>query len=121
MQVHLNIGLARAGQSNIGPGTVLRELHNCGFSVVRNVVRTSDTEPTVVAECLVPDALLGAGYSGLKSMVDFLAKLCGQEAIAVWIPEREVGLLAGPNADAWGQFNPEFFLTYDGARLSEVA
>ncbi len=47
-----------------------------------------------------------------------LALLLNQDAIAVYLPDFGHGALIGPRAEAWGNFNPEFFLLPDGSRLS---
>lgn len=40
-----------------------------------------------------------------------------QDCIAVYRELTGGGALVGPRADAWGPFNPEYFLLLDGRRL----
>lgn len=42
-----------------------------------------------------------------------------QEAIALWVSDLQIGLLAGPKAAAWGVFNPDFFVMPQGYKLSQ--
>lgn len=113
MNLILNIGMARDGNSNIGVGTALREIANTGFVINSHSIRHSDTEFTVVA-----DVTLVRGK--LDQAVDFLCLLLDQGCIAVWSPIEREGRLIGPGAAEWGLFNPEFFLMLDGSRLSDV-
>lgn len=111
MEVILNIGLAREGNSNIGQGTVIREL-TYSFKAIAFEFKHSDTEPT----CIATVDALSAGY--LKQSCEFLCRLLSQDCIAVWDPVRREGQLIGPKAEAWGPFNPEFFLLPGGERLA---
>lgn len=113
MNLLLNIGLARQGQSNIGVGTVLRELAAEDLTVRDYRIHTSDTEQTVVAE--VEPGIAGALNFRLR--INHLSRLLGQDCIAVYVPERGVGELIGPRAAEWGEFDPRYFLTVDGYRL----
>ena len=48
----------------------------------------------------------------VMAMIDLGWQLCdflNQDCIAVYIPEQRAGLLVGPRAAAWGEFNPEYF------------
>lgn len=108
----LNIGLADpAGGANLDPATVLAALQEVGAVAQASEVFTSDTEPTLVVK--VKQALT-------KEQGDRLSTMLGQEAIAQRTDD-ESGALFGPAADKWGDFNPEFFITIDGTRASEVA
>ena len=109
----LNIGLARDGNSNIGVGTVLRELADRPFTVFEYKVHHSDTEMTVVAKVTV-----NGPFTNPSRQFHNLARVLGQDCIAAYHVELQRGELAGPNAAAWGTFNPEFFLMLDGSRLA---
>ena len=113
MKLLLNIGLARKGNSNIGVGTVLRELAATGCDRTAYAVHHSDTEITVVAEAHFTGSLY-------RSAIHHLAQRLGQDCIAVLGPLGH-GQLIGPRAAAWGAFNPEFFLLLDGSRLASPA
>ena len=107
MKAILNIGLARNGSVDLNVGEVLLAVKS------RLVVKSweqviSNTEATIVAE--VEGPVLSSTYA--------IARRLGQDCIAVWQPNTEVGRLIGPNAAAWGEFNLEFFLLLDGSILS---
>ena len=110
MKTILNIGLAREGNKNIGVGTVLRELGQRGFQLYEYLIWHSATEVTVVAE-------VEANMS--TSPFYYLAQVLGQDCIAVYRPDLQKGRLIGPKAEAWGEFNPEFFIQLDGTRLAQ--
>ncbi len=112
MDVILNIGLAREGNSNIGQGTVLREVI-ASFGAAAVTFKHSDTEVTAV--CCVE----GFNPGHLRQQVEFLARLLGQDCIAVYEPKLGAGQLIGPRAEKWGTFNPEFFIMPDGSRLAQ--
>lgn len=111
MDVILNIGLARKGDSNIGQGTVIREVI-AAFGAAAVTFKESDTETTCIAcvnnERGTPNALVGHP-----------ALLLGQDCIAVYLPKQGIGSLIGPRANGWGVFNPALFLMPDGTRLSD--
>ncbi len=115
MDLILNIGLAREGNSNIGSGTVIREVIEW-FGAASFSVHHSDTELTVVA-CVGVHP--GLPYQDLENRVEFMSRRLGQDCIAVYAPAAQKGALIGPRAADWGPFNPEFFLMPDGTRLSD--
>ena len=108
----LNIGLARAGNSNIGVGTVLRDLA-FSFKTIAYDVRYSETEATVVA-------LVSTHLDAERATIALyhLATTLGKDCIAVWDIRRGKGSLIGPYADACGEFNRELFLLPSGGTLA---
>lgn len=106
----LNIGMAREGMIDLQPIDVLQFLVNSGEARVHKfAVHQSDTETTLVVELdALPERRLFA-----------IAKFLSQEAIAVLdsFCGRLNGRLIGPNAQAWGKFDPKRFLQLDGSRL----
>jgi hypothetical protein len=105
--ITLNIGLQRRGLPDLTVTQVLdiiAERHAIG----RHAAHVSDTEPTLVVEVHIAAA----------SEIDHLARRLDQEAIAGWDPRAKVGYMEGPNAAAWGKFNPDYFINLDGTRLS---
>lgn len=110
----LNIGLNTAVGA-ITPDEARETLRAYGFSILRDAVLESDTEPTLVAE-------VATGFATALTVLQLLYQVSEelkQDCIAVY---RELigGALIGPRAAEWGPFNPEFFLLLDGRRLSEV-
>lgn len=116
MEVTLNIGLARTGNSNIGVGTVLREIEQSGFTLRQHSIQHSDTEITVVAQVTARYS-----FTPVAFRLAHLAESLEQDCIAVYHPATGHGYLAGPRAAAWGVFNPDYFLQLDGTRLSADA
>lgn len=112
MEVILNIGLAREGNSNIGQGTVMREVIGA-FGAAAFEFKHSDTELTCIAS-VGYDGLM----TGLGARLHHLCGLLGQDCIAIYFPERRRGELVGPRAAAWGDFNPTFFIMPGGERLA---
>jgi hypothetical protein len=107
MTATVNIGLdSREGRlAAAAVEAVLRVVG--GATILRAAVRQSDSEPTYVAELSRP-LNLAAAYE--------VARQLGQDAIAIW--DGRQGDLIGPAADAWGEFNPAFFVNLDGSRLA---
>ena len=111
----LNIGL------NTADGAITAEqaretLRAYGFSILREALLESDTEPTLVAE-------VATGFATALTVLQLLYQVSeelDQDCIAVYRELTGGGALVGPRADAWGPFNPEYFLLLDGRRLSEV-
>lgn len=112
----LNVGLTASSDSafpnGIPAASAAQVLRNNGFTVHTTSVRRSATEPTLVALVSIDDG----------DMADALHEASvqlAQDCIAVYCPGTEKGLLVGPKAAAWGEFNPEFFLVFSG-KLSAV-
>jgi hypothetical protein len=114
----LNIGLARNdGAPNNTVAQVLQDVQGMGLAYRTGRLLQSDTEPTLVIEAAAPRS----GYAWLPEAVHMLAQVLGQDCIAVFDTQGNDTGLYGPNAEAWGEFNPEFFLLPDGSRLSDKA
>lgn len=112
----LNIGL------NTTDGAITIEearktLRAYGFSILREALLESDTEPTLVAE-------VTTGFATTLAVLQLLYQVSEeleQDCIAVYHELTGAGTLIGPRAAEWGPFNPEYFLLLDGRRLAEVA
>lgn len=103
----LNIGLNRPDGGRVDVRAVLAYLVGARVRYVSAGVHDSDTEPTLVLVVdFMPDGRAHA-----------LAERFGQDCIAVYHCDIGRGRLAGPRADAWGQFEPDYFIMPDGARL----
>lgn len=114
---YLNIGL-KAGtapyQTNVPVFDALRAVRRVGGKFHHSTIQKSDTENTLVIE-------LDGGLTR-RALYD-LAGALGQEAVAQCMyfgDDRQWGELVGPKAEAWGAFNPQFFLLLDGGRLSAL-
>lgn len=115
MSFILNIGLARKSNSNIGPGTALRALAD-DFVILAYNIRPSDTEITEIT--VVAEVINNFAPFSTYDRVFHRATALGQDCIAANNTDTEGGVLIGPDAAAWGAFNPEFFLLLDGTRLA---
>lgn len=123
MHVILNIGLVTSDKfgevQHYGSGTALYHLLNAlranfmhDYSVEVQV-RTSDTEDTAIVELkgivytgpVMPDVTPQARF---RDMLYNLCHTLRQDCIAALINGE--GFLVGPYADAWGEFNADYFL-----------
>lgn len=112
----VNIGLNTADGA-IAIEEARKVLRAYGFWILREALLESDTEPTLVAEVSNLRAVYPLTILQLLYQVSEELK---QDCIAVYCGDTLGGALVGPRADAWGPFNPEYFLLLDGRRLSEV-
>jgi len=108
MRPLVNIGLAVRNGRPVPPSHAIAALSVIGGEapLAARVIQ-SDTEPTLVAELRRPLTALAAHE---------IAAHLKQDAVAQW--DGRDGQLYGPNATAWGEFDPAFFLTLDGSRLA---
>jgi hypothetical protein len=111
-----NIGLAvgTSGAENTVTETV-QALERFGFNLLALRVAQSSTERTVIAQVSSPSAW---GIDSLQATAVYaLAVQLGQQAIGVFEARRGHGELIGPDAAAWGEFDPTQFLTIEGRPL----
>ena len=107
----INVGLQTTGR-DITPADARAVCHAAGITIITSNVLRSDTEPTLIALVEIRPGHLG----------DAAFQVCdqlGQDCIAVVEVDTGSGQLIGPRAAAWGAFNPAYFLTLSGRRLSE--
>lgn len=84
-------------QRNTVELTLVQALKHVGG--VRQIRISQDgTEPTVIIEC---DFITGS--------ISALATALDQDCIAVYNHSTATGTLIGDKAEAWGEFNPEYF------------
>ncbi len=106
----LNIGLATRDGGSITAKQALDVLRwQLGRTVLDWTVAQSATEPTLVAE-------IDAKLSPLEG--EHLAERLRQDCVAQF--DGFNGQLYGPNAEAWGPFNPAYFLLFDGLPLERL-
>jgi len=105
MSIIVNIGLKTEG-APITPIQAHRALVRCGACIVRDTVKESATELTLVAELLAPLT---------AEQAESVAILLSQDCIAQCVDG--VGALHGPRADAWGAFNPDYFLAFTERKI----
>lgn len=106
----LNIGLDAKGR-RLPVERVLDTLNSVGGArTVRFEIHENDTEPTLVVQTTRP-LYAAAIYA--------VAQALNQDAIAQHEPYHG-GAMYGPNATAWGRFDPDQFIVLGGHRLSET-
>ena len=115
MQIIFNIGLETKDAAGnvivLDPEAVcefVHELAGCGF---HGALLESRTEPTLVLEFDHAELRQHASFTNVA------LKICerfNQDCVAVYNTTLEAGQLIGPRAEAWGEFNPEYFFLVDG-------
>jgi hypothetical protein len=108
----MNVGLAVGNEGDtIEVADVLEACDKCGVIVIgKPVVVDSDSEPTAVMTFAAP----------VQADIYDLAKVLQQDCIAVYDSRNWRGKLIGPKAESWGTFDPAFFFTSTGKRLSDI-
>lgn len=76
----------------------------------------SQTEETLILVCHV-DA---EDRDEFNAVVFELSADLQQDCIAVYNATSFSGALIGPNAAAWGEFNPDFFIRYDAGATAQI-
>lgn len=119
MSLILNIGRRVERTGAILPvDTVFAALKGQELTVLSSSHVDSDTEPTLVVE-----VASWADYGVDAAQADAVYRVAiwlEQDCIAAHDAGSGTGLLIGPNAHAWGDFNPDFFIGLDGRRLSDT-
>lgn len=99
----LNVGLTRNDNSDyLTHEQVKTALERAGFYTHTITEAHSATEPT---------AIVVVSHKSFEAVVGAAYLVCGelaQDCIAVKVAD--TGLLVGPNAVKWGEFNPTYFL-----------
>lgn len=114
MKATINIGLARTGTYPLTPREALTALYAASFPdhddltkrlfrIERYGMAQSATEPTLVVEIET--------YAQTEDALYKLACELSQDCIAIRPTAGGTGFLFGPRAAAWGEFNPDYFLT----------
>lgn len=100
----INIGLANpfTGGYNTVDETITKALGFIG-GIVDFKVSTAGDEPTVIIQ-----------YTHNKGNLRILATALDQDCIALYDHTILKGSLIGDKAEAWGEFNPEYFQTCFG-------
>ena len=115
MRIIFNIGLQSkdAGGNAIAldPEAVCEFIHglaNCGFY---GALLESRTEPTLVLDFDYAELRRAGSFTYLAKRI---CERFNQDCVAVYNTALEAGQLIGPRAEAWGDFNPEYFFLVDG-------
>jgi hypothetical protein len=110
MKVILNIGLDSKTLGKISP-TIAANLVGVHFDVEERRVLSYEPEQTLVVTVNHPNDV------PIEHLLHRICHALGQDCIAMWDPAHEQGALIGPNAAAWGGFDPQRFYTQDGLLL----
>jgi hypothetical protein len=112
----LNIGLRIGRSAHLNTVTqTVQALERAGFNLQALRVDQSSTEPTVVVQ--VESASTWGVHHHQAAALHGVAVVLGQQAIAAFEPNRGHGVLVGPEAAAWGEFDPTEFIGITGRRL----
>lgn len=106
--ITLNVGLDTNEGGSISAAQALAAIRMRGGYVRSHTLAESDTELTLIAilnNPMNPDKL---HQLSVDLQQDCIAMAVGSD-----------GELYGPKAEAWGPFNPEYFLTITGTRLAD--
>lgn len=105
---YLNIGMKVGKSGKLTTKQITDGLKKFGAKLVKKTIKNSGTEPTMIVRLSKP-----------LSEVDLMAlsKLLKQEAIPQL--SNGQGIMIGPKAAKWGDFNPEYFLNFSGKPLSK--
>jgi len=106
----VNIGFDVPGGGKITEKQAVAALKKAGVDVVEKAVHQSDTESTLVARISRPLT---------EQEAHEVSVALKQDSIAQHVPGGGSDLY-GPKAADWRPFNPDYFLTPDGGRLSET-
>ena len=118
VSIILNIGRAVPATGAVLPGSaVYAALEARGLNLLSSTHVQSDSEPTIVAEIESWADGIGIDAAQARAIAQLSIDL-GQDCIASYDLSEGRGLLLGPRADAWGDFDPAFFILPDGSRLS---
>lgn len=71
-------------------------------SILQNGLHVSLYEDTMI---VTGELQFRVGFADLEG----LAQCAEQDCIAAWFPDLQLGKLYGPWAEAWGEFDPQFF------------
>lgn len=121
----LNIGLNVNGVEALTVIDVVNAIGARGVAIKQIAVVESDTENTAVVGISPPLTRNGAAM---------LAAALRQDAIALWDSSRffrnrserraddmqRAGMLAGPKAEAWGEFDPARFFGFNGRPITSI-
>jgi hypothetical protein len=105
----INVGLETNDGAELNLAAAIAQIAARVRGAVSCGTHQSDTERTLV---LVADHVSdGAAYR--------IAQALRQDCIAVYDTRTEFGRLIGPNAAAWGTFEPAYFVLPSGHRLAD--
>ena len=115
MIIELNIGLDEAGSANLQGQRNARAAFALSLAEIAGYVLASRRAQSATEDTLIVRMAIGKIDKLFADRMHALAVDLYQDCIAVYDATNYSGELVGPNAAAWGEFNPEFFIPYAGA------
>ena len=115
MRIIFNIGLetkdAAGNAIALDPEAVCEFTHELAGVGFWGAVLESHTEQTLVIEFDYAEPRENIGVTELAYRI---CERFNQDCVAVYNTTLEAGQLIGPRAEAWGEFNPDYFFLVDG-------
>ena len=100
----INIGLEKNTGGSVSVAGLLEILCN-NFHMESAQIKQSETEPTLIFRAYY----ISCGYELAGLLYDLCIRF-KQDCVAYSFDGGVTGRLVGPNATAWGEFNPDFFI-----------
>ena len=113
----LNVGMDIESTEALSANVIREILAANGLLLGRDAVVQSDTERTLVIDVMPGPEITNPGR--MHAALFLSAQDLRQDCIAAWNEQTRSGGLVGPRAAKWGAFNPEFFFTIEGKRLTQ--
>lgn len=117
MRIELNIGLNVEGSDNTPEQRAARADYALRFlgrdCITQNILGTRRAQSATEDTLIVVLQVSSGAEARLRDVINTLAGALLQDCIAVYNATSWSGELVGPNAAAWGEFNPDFFLRYE--------
>ena len=113
----LNVGMDIESTEALSAQVIREVLVANGLLLGRSAVVQSDTERTLVIDVMPGPEITNPGR--MHAALFLSAQDLRQDCIAAWNEQTRSGGLVGPRAAKWGAFNPEFFFTLEGKRLTQ--
>ena len=113
----LNVGMDIESTEALSAQVIREILVTNGLLLGRDAVVQSDTERTLVIDVMPGPEITNPGR--MHAALFLSAQDLRQDCIAAWNEQTRSGGLVGPRAAKWGAFNPEFFFTIEGKRLTQ--
>jgi hypothetical protein len=112
MNIELNIGLNIEGSLNAQSQRDSRAEFAREAIAFRAEILGARRAVSTTEDTLVLSVELDGPRAGFYHAIYNLALNLSQDCIAVYQVDADNGALIGPNAGAWGEFNPEFFIRF---------
>lgn len=117
MRIELNIGLNVEGSANLQGQRDSRAQFALDYlaadPITQNILGSRRAQSATEDTLIVVLQVSSGADARLRDMIAELSYNLDQDCIAVYNATAMSGALIGPNAAAWGAFNPDFFIRYE--------